>query len=62
MKSCNQVAKLATRNEIAKSVLINGEKTFNKTRILKIVEDSRGEFASGIARRDKVRCPRAGSG
>lgn len=48
MKSCNQVVKLATRNETAKLVLTNGKRTFNKTGILKIVEDSREEFASEI--------------
>lgn len=62
MRSCNQVVKLATRNETAKSVLTNGKRTFNKTGILKIVEDSREEFASGIARRTKVRCPKTDSG
>lgn len=40
----------------------NGKKVFNKTKILKIVEDSHREFASGIARRAKVRCPKTGSG
>lgn len=62
MRSCNLVVKLATRNETAKSMLTNGKRVFNKTKILKIVEDSHREFALGIARRAKVRCSKTGSG
>ena len=41
-------------------VLTSDENAFNKTRILKIVEDPRREFASGIVKRTKVRCLKAG--
>lgn len=51
--------KISQKRNCEVGVLTNDENAFNKNWILKIVEDSRREFASGI-KRNKVRCLKAG--